>query len=101
MHDIVAGLQAGRYELVTTGLTFTPEREKIIDYAIFAVGGTCYMVKRDSDLKAIDDLNAPSVTIGLFTGTSWETDLPKLFPKAKFDLAVEGPGGQISGRPIC
>jgi ABC-type amino acid transport substrate-binding protein len=90
---VVAGLQAGRYELVTTGLTFTPEREKLIDYAIFAVGGTCYMVRKDSDIRTPDDLNSPSVTIGLYTGTSWETDLPKLFPKAKFDAAIEGPGG--------
>ena len=90
---VVAGLQAGRYELVTTGLTYTPERAKIIDYAIFAVGGTCYMVRRDSNLKSIDDLNSPSVTIEVYIGTSWETDLPKLFPKAKFDAAIEGPGG--------
>jgi len=90
---VVAGLQAGRYELVTTGLTFTEEREKVIDFAIFAVGGTCYIVKPDSPIKTVDDLNSENVTIGVYTGTSWETDLPKLFPKAKFDSAVEGPGG--------
>jgi ABC-type amino acid transport substrate-binding protein len=90
---VVAGLQAGRYELVTTGLTYTDERAQVIDFAIFGVGGTCYVVKADSALKTLDDLNKPEVTIGVYTGTSWETDLPKIFPNAKFDSAVEGAGG--------
>jgi len=90
---VVAGLQAGRYELVTTGLTYTDERAKVIDFAIFAVGGTCYIVNRDSNIKTLDDLNKADVTIGVYTGTSWETDLPKVFPNAKFNSAVEGAGG--------
>lgn len=90
---IVAGLQAGQYELVTTGLTYTPERDQIIDYAITAVGGTCYVVRKDSKIQTVDDLNSPDVKIGVYTGTSWETDLPKVFPNAKIDAAVEGPGG--------
>lgn len=90
---VVAGLQAGRYELVTTGLTYTPERDEIIDYALTAVGGTCYVVRGDSALHEIADLDSPDVTIGVYTGTSWETDLPKIFPQAKFDSAIEGAGG--------
>lgn len=90
---VVAGLQAGRYEMVTTGLTYTPEREKVIDFAIYAVGGTCYIVRKDGPIKSLADLDSPKVTIGVYTGTSWETDLPKIFPKAKFNAAVEGSGG--------
>jgi len=90
---VVAGLQAGQYELITTGLTYTPERDKIIDYALTAVGGTCYVVRGDSGIDNIEDLNSPDVKIGVYTGTSWETDLPKVFPNAKFDAAIEGAGG--------
>ena len=90
---VVAGLQAGRYELITTGLTYTPERDEIIDYALTAVGGTCYAVRKDSPAQTLEDLNSPDVRIGVFTGTSFETDLPKVFPNAQFDAALMGAGG--------
>jgi polar amino acid transport system substrate-binding protein len=90
---IVAGLQSGRYEMIATALTYTVERTKVVDYVLYSVGGTCYLVRKESNLKTLDDLNSPNVTIGVFTGTSWETDLPKAFPKAKFDASVQGQGG--------
>lgn len=90
---IVAGLQSGRYEMIATALTYTEERTKVVDYVMYSVGGTCYLVRKDSNLKTLDDLNSPNVKIGVFTGTSWETDLPKAFPKAKFDASVQGQGG--------
>jgi arginine/lysine/histidine transporter system substrate-binding protein len=90
---VVAGLQAGRYELITTGLTYTPERDEIIDYALTAVGGTCYAVRKDSPAQSLEDLNSADVRIGVFTGTSFETDLPKVFPNAQFDSALQGAGG--------
>lgn len=91
---VVAGLQAGRYEIITTGLAYTPERAKILDYVLYAVAGTCYVVRKDSPVRTLQDLNSPNVTIGVYTGTSWATDLPKIFPNAKFDAAVQGPGGE-------
>jgi ABC-type amino acid transport substrate-binding protein len=91
--SVVPGLVAARYDMITSGLTFTPERTKVIDYVLNTVAGTCYIVRKDSDIKSLDQMDAPTVRMGVFTGTSWETDLPKRFPKAKFDASVQGQGG--------
>jgi ABC-type amino acid transport substrate-binding protein len=91
--SVVPGLVAGRYDMITSGLTYTPERTKVIDYVLDTVAGTCYIVRKDSPFQNLDQLNSPNVRMGLFTGTSWETDLPKRFPKAKFDASVQGQGG--------
>jgi ABC-type amino acid transport substrate-binding protein len=90
---VVVGLQTKKYDMITTGLTYTAERDKVIDFVIDTIGGTCYVVKKDSSIKSLAQLNSPDVKIGVYTGTSWETDLPKVFPKAQFDSAVEGQGG--------
>lgn len=90
---IVAGLQANHYELIIAGLTYTAVRAKLIDYVLYHSEGTCYAVKKSSAIKTLNDLNASSVTIGVYTGTSWETDIPKRYPSAKIDAAVEGTGG--------
>jgi polar amino acid transport system substrate-binding protein len=91
--SVVPGLVAGRYDMITAGLTYTVERTKVIDYVLDTVAGTCYLVRKDSPLQSLDSLDSPNVRMGVFTGTSWETDLPKRFPKAKFDATVQGQGG--------
>lgn len=91
--SVVPGLVAGRYDMITSGLTYTEERTKVIDFAIDTVAGTCYLVLKTSPIQTLDDLNDPKVRIGVFTGTSWETDLPKRFPNATIDASVQGSGG--------
>jgi ABC-type amino acid transport substrate-binding protein len=94
-NTIVAGLQAGRYNMITAGLTFTPERTKVINFANYSVGGTCYLVKKNSKIRRLSQLNDPSVTIGIITGQSWETKLPQQYPKAKLNVVAQAPGGQF------
>ena len=91
--SVVPGLVAGWYDMITSGLTYTQERTKVIDYVLDTVAGTCYIVRKDSPIQKLDQMDAPTVRMGVFTGTSWETDLPKRFPKAKMDASVQGQGG--------
>lgn len=92
--SIVLGLQTGKYEMITTGLTYTAARAKIISYALDSVGGTCFAVLKSSPYTSVSQLNSPSVTIDVDSGTSWVTSLPPLLPKAKFHTVVPAQGQQ-------
>lgn len=94
-NTIVAGLQAGRYNMITAGLTYTKERTKVISYANYSVAGTCYLVKKDSTITKLSQLNSPDVTIGIITGQSWETQIPTKYPNAKLNEVTQSPGGQF------
>jgi len=93
-NTVVAGLQAGRYNMITAGLTFTKERTKVISYSNYSVAGTCYLVKKDSPIKTLAQINDPSVTVGIITGQSWETQIPGKYPNAKLNAVAQAPGGQ-------
>ena len=68
---IVAGLQAHQFEVALAPLFATPKRMAVVDFANYTEGGTCYMVlKTNTKIKTLDDLNKPDVTTGTFTGNS-------------------------------
>lgn len=92
--SIVLGLQTGKYEMITTGLTYTAARAKVISYALDSVGGTCFAVLKSSPYKVVSQLNSPNVTVDIDSGTSWVTSLPPLLPKAKFNSVVPAEGQQ-------
>jgi polar amino acid transport system substrate-binding protein len=92
--SIVLGLQTGKYEMITTGLTYTAARAKVISYALDSVGGTCFAVLKSSPFKTVSELNSPNVTVDVDSGTSWVTSLPPLLPKAKFNSVVPAEGQQ-------
>jgi polar amino acid transport system substrate-binding protein len=102
---IVAGLQAKQFELALAPLFATPKRMAVIDFANYAEGGTCYEVlKTNSKVNALADLNNANVVTGTFTGTGTEQEFVKKYPKAKVNSVVQAPGGGtrvlevISGR---
>ncbi len=102
---IIAGLQARQFELALAPLFATPKRMAAIDFANYAEGGTCYSVlKTNTKVNSLADLNRPDVTTGVFTGTGTEQEFVKKYPKAKVSSVVQAPGGGtrvlevISGR---
>lgn len=102
---IIAGLQAKQFELALAPLFASPKRMAVIDFANYAEGGTCYSVlKTNTKVKSLADLNRPDVTTGVFTGTGTEQEFVKKYPKAKVSSVVQAPGGGtrilevISGR---
>jgi polar amino acid transport system substrate-binding protein len=102
---IIAGLQAHQFDLALSPLFATPKRMAVIDFANYAEGGTCYAVlKTNTKIKSLADLNQPSVTTGLFTGTGTEQEFVKKYTKAHVSSVVQAPGGGtrvlevISGR---
>jgi len=91
---IVAGLQAHQFELALAPLFASPKRKAVIDFANYTEGGTCYIVlKTNTKIKTLADLNSPDVTTGTFTGTGTEQEFVKKYPKAKVSSVVQPPGG--------
>jgi len=92
--SIVLGLTTGKYEMITTGLTYTTARAKVISYALDSVGGTCFAVLKNSPYQTVSQLNSPNVTVDIDSGTSWVTSLPSLLPKAKLNSVIPAEGQQ-------
>jgi polar amino acid transport system substrate-binding protein len=102
---IIAGLQAKQFELALAPLFASPKRMAVIDFANYAEGGTCYSVlKTNTKVNTLADLNRPDVSTGVFTGTGTEQEFVKKYPKGKVSSVVQAPGGGtrvlevISGR---
>jgi len=91
---IVAGLQARQFELALAPLFASPKRKAVIDFANYTEGGTCYIVlKSNTKINSLADLNSPDVTTGTFTGTGTEQEFVKKYTKAKISSVVQPPGG--------
>lgn len=90
---VIAALQANQIDVIVAPLLKTPQRLKVIDMASFSQSGTCYLVKKDNtSINTTDDLNNPAVTIATFQGTGQATQVPALYPKAKFISRAQAAG---------
>ena len=70
-------------------MTITPEREKIIDFTDeYFDAGQSILVKKDSEIHSIKDMNDPKYTVIVIVGTTAATETKKFAPKAKI-LAVQ------------
>lgn len=88
----VAGLQADKYDIVSTGLFATAARLQVVDFVNFASSGQCYVVKaNDTKIQKVSDLDNPSVTIGVVAGGGGDL-ISKAHPLAKIDMKIASPG---------
>ena len=96
---IVAGLQAGKYDLAGADLHMTDERRKAIDFTIpFYASGTSYFMRKDKDatFKDLASLNSPEATVAVIAGSSDETVTRQALPKATvLALPNAGPGDLV------
>lgn len=96
---IVAGLQAGKYDLAGADLHMTDERKEAIDFTVpFYASGTSYFMQKSKDatFKDLDSLNSPEATIAVIAGSSDETVTRAALPKAKvLALPNVGPGDLV------
>jgi polar amino acid transport system substrate-binding protein len=96
---ILAGLQAGRYELGMSSFTDTKEREQTVDFATYFEAGTSTMVRKCNP-KGIDSTEALcGKAVGAENGTTQLDQLTKedvegSVVKACADAGKEPPKGQ-------
>ncbi|MDO5147542.1 MAG: transporter substrate-binding domain-containing protein [Eubacteriales bacterium] len=66
--SIITAVQTGKADIGLAGMTVTPEREKNINFSdTYATGIQSVIVKEDSDIKSIDDLQGKKIGVQLST----------------------------------
>ncbi len=79
----IAGLQAGKYMMIGADMHKTPERAKVAAFSTpFNTSGTTYWVDRSGPITTLAQLNNPSVSIAVITGSDNQTATEKYLPKA-------------------
>jgi polar amino acid transport system substrate-binding protein len=84
-NGLIPGLQAKKFDMVSVGLTATPERKQVVDftrpYVPYAL--VLGVPSKDADsITSVDQENAKGKTITALQGSSGEQLAKKLFPDA-------------------
>ena len=80
---LIAGLQAGKWDAIMTGLAATPERAAAIAFTEpYAYIGFSAMVRADSDVKTSADLDKPGNVIAVVAGAMEHTYVQRRFKQA-------------------
>lgn len=91
---LVAGVGTGKFDM-TTALCVSAERDKVVDYAapLYSVG-LHWAVRSDNakNLKTMEDINRPDVTVLVGIGSFDETAAAKYLPKANIKPVAVGGG---------
>lgn len=93
-------LATGEADISIAPLSVTPKRQEVVDFIVYSVSSLCFFGLADNpklkDLKSVDDLNNPDITLAYFTGTPPETWAPGRFPKA----VLKGVAGSGANAPV-
>jgi polar amino acid transport system substrate-binding protein len=83
---LLEALNAGKVDLVISGMTMTPERNTKVYFAgPYFVTGQGALMKGDmmQKIRDLTDFNKPEYTVAVNKGTTGETTVKQLLPKAK------------------
>jgi len=100
---LVTGLQVEQYDVIFANLFATPERAVSVAFTdAYDTYGFHVVVKADSPLQTLDDLNNPDVSFAGVVGTVEASYPRELFPNATVndlvtDQANAGPSSVLSG----
>ncbi len=93
-------LATGDADITIAPLSVTPKRQEVVDFIVYSKSSLCFFGLADNpklkDLKSVDDLNAPDITMAYFTGTPPETWAPTRFPK----MVLKGVAGSGAYAPV-
>ena len=90
---LVAGIQTGKIDLASSPMSITPERLKAIDMVPFTLDGLCYAIlKTNTTINSLADLNNANVTLGNFQGSSGLSETQTKYPLAKQYVRAPQPG---------
>lgn len=93
-------LATGEADISIAPLSVTPKRKEVVDFVVYSKSSLCFFGLADNpklkDLKTVDDLNSPDLTMAYFTGTPPETWAPTRFPK----MVLKGVAGSGANAPI-
>lgn len=85
-NGLIPGLQSKKFDMVSVGLSPTPERKKVVDFTRAYVPYALVLgvpTKDASSITSVDAVNASGKTVTALQGSTGEQLAKKLFPKAK------------------
>jgi len=102
--ELLPTLERGGVDLVISGLTITPERNARVAFAgPYFISGTSLLARSEAiaNVASPDELNAPNRTYVAMAGTTSETFVLEMLPRAKLILTQDNQTGAqlvISGK---
>jgi ABC-type amino acid transport substrate-binding protein len=85
-NGLIPGLQSKKFDMVSVGLSPTPERKKVVDFTRAYVPYALVLgvpTKDASSITSVDAVNASGKAVTALQGSTGEQLAKKLFPKAK------------------
>ncbi len=85
--SIIPALNVGRFDIIMSGMSVTPERERKVDFAdpYLTVGQTVLLAGKHRDtVTSYEDLNDPKFVVTSKPGTTGELAVKKLLPQATY-----------------
>ena len=102
---IFAGLAAGKYDAVISSVTITEERKKTMDFSIpYVHVGQILVVKKDSDVTTLSQLEGKSVGVQISTTGALEVRKNKKITLKEYDeigLAIEDLANDRIDAVVC
>jgi len=93
-------IATGQVDVTIAPLSITDARKKVVDFVVYSKSSLCLAgLKSDpklANVKTVDDLNSPDLTIAYYVGTPPETWVPQRFPK----IVARGVSGSGAVAPI-
>ena len=86
---LVSGLAANQYDVIFSNLFATPERALVVSFTQpYAFNGFMVMVRKDSPVASLDQLNSPDVTFVGMSGSVESIYPPQIYPNSKTNVLV-------------
>lgn len=93
-------IATGQVDVTIAPLSITDARKKVVDFVVYSKSSLCLAGLKSNpklaDVKTVDDLNNPDLTLAFYVGTPPETWAPQRFPK----IGLRGVSGSGAVAPI-
>ena len=101
--SIIPGVQAGKYDMGMAGMTVTDERLESVNFSTsYAKGVQSVIVKEDSDIKTIDDIEGKKIGVQTSTtGDIYATDDYGEENITRYDNGAVAVQALVSGKVDC
>ncbi len=106
---LIPSLQAGKVDMISAGMTITPQRKETVDFSdTYVKEGKLLLVNKAKhpNASSVEEFNKPGIQIGVTAGSTDETAAMAFLPKAsilRFDSGVstglELQAGRIDAMP--
>jgi polar amino acid transport system substrate-binding protein len=81
---LIPSLQTGKADLVISSMGITEERRKVVDFSCsYGQSGLALLMHKSSKVSGFEDLNHPSVSVAVRSGTIGATIAREKLPRAK------------------